>query len=118
MSAQNITIVRGDDRNYQIAIKDSSNVAIDITDCVVFFTVKKIPTTSHPTDDNAVIKKVISVHDDAVNGLTSVYLSKVDTKIDPRDYAYDVQYKDADDNITSSGVGVFTVTPEVTEAES
>lgn len=113
-----ITIPRGDDRSYNITIKDAEGAAINITGYTVFFTVKKIPTTNHPTDDNAVIKKVITSHVNAAQGITSVSLSRVDTKIDPRTYNYDIQIKDAGGNIMSSGIGEFIIEPEVTEAES
>lgn len=106
-----ITIIRGDDQALDLTIKNADATAFDLTDCTVYFTVKK---RFHDTDLEAVIKKDVTIHSNPTGGLTTVELTAEDTTIDARKYLWDIQVKDASDKIFSVVSGDFIVKHDVT----
>lgn len=106
-----ITIIRGDDQSLDLTIKNADGSAFNLTDCTVYFTVKK---RFHDSDTDAIIKKDVTVHTNAAGGLTTVELTKTDTTIDARKYLWDIQVKDSSDKIFSVVYGDFIVKHDVT----
>jgi hypothetical protein len=69
-----------------------------LVDCTVYFTVKTKPYDS--TDDSdAILKKDVTEHTDAANGLTSFSLTREETNITPFNYFYDIKVKESDDKV-------------------
>lgn len=91
-------IYRGDDKVYTVTVKDENQDPIDITGWTIYFTLKKSLTDS---DDDALIKKDVTSHIDAVNGLSEIILLNTDTDITPGKYYYDIQIKDTLNHITT-----------------
>ncbi len=89
--AEKLTIIRGDSAQIDVAFEDADGVAIDLTGKSVFFTVKNISDIDSANDDNAEIKKKITVHTDPTAGETKIALSPTDTAITPGEYIYDLQ---------------------------
>lgn len=106
-----ISIIKGDTSNITVTFTDENSTAIDLTGSTVFFTVKKALSDS---DDNALIKKDITSHTDAVNGITEIILTPTDTSINSGSYKADLQIKNATGDIMSTEVGTVTVTQDVT----
>lgn len=111
MSTTPLNLIRGDDVNLDLEFTDEEGTAIDITDIEVFFTVKA---RKSDTDDNAVISKEVTSHTDAVNGLSTVSLSKTETDIEPGMYHFDIQLKDSEGKVSSSVPGVIRVYQDIT----
>ncbi len=104
-------LICGDSRTLNVS------VAFDITGYTVFFTVK--PQDDTATDDStALIQKTVTSHIDAVNGETSIVLGSADTRIAPSTYSYDIQFKDATGDISSSGKQDIEFTEDVTKRTS
>jgi len=114
-----LTIYRGDTRTYNLIFTDSNGDAVDITDWIVFFTVKKKSVyVSANNDDNFIIKKTVSVHTDPTLGKSQVVVSSIDSNVTPDVYHFDVQVKDNQDNIYTIDDGDFVIKADVTRRTS
>ena len=109
-----LSVYRGDDKTFSLTFADSGGGAIDISNWVVFFTVKKQANLSAPDDTDALIQKDIVTHDDPVNGKTSIVLTSTETDITPNNYYCGIQTKDSSGNIGTVAVGIFQVYMDVT----
>lgn len=112
-----LSVYKGDDKSWTLNFK-SSNIAIDITGYVVFFTVKQNMTDGDLTDSAALIKKTISNHSDPTHGITVLSITNSDTNIPAGDYFYDIQMKDTSNKITTVMVGKFSIVQDVTRRSS
>ena len=86
---------------------------VDLTGATVYFTVKSAA-DSDASDTTALIKKDITSHTDAVNGVTEIALLPADTDITPGKYKYDIKLKKADGQQTTTQVGEFIVKEAIT----
>lgn len=96
MAEEKLTIIRGDSQSIDVVFEDDAGVKLNLTGKTVFFTVKKQDDLS-ANDDNALIKKTVTVHSDPTNGKTTIALSATDTDIEPANYFYDLQVKNGAD---------------------
>ena len=106
-----IGVIKRDDCFFELTFKDVDGNAIDLTDCLVFFTVKR---NIDDTDDQAIIKKEIDDFAEPTSGIATLWLTHDDTNIDPGYYAFDIQLKDTADQISSSSRGTFIVEQDIT----
>lgn len=111
MSKIFLEVIKRDDVDFELSFTDVDGNPINLTGSTVFFTVKKNKTD---VDNDAVIKKEITSFDDPTSGVALLELSKSDTDISPRSYYFDVQIKDSGGKISSSSVGRFIVSQDVT----
>jgi len=91
ISGDKFKIIRGDTENIIVTFKDSDGVAINLTNKVVFFTVKEVDAIDEIYDTNAKISKKITVHSNPTAGETTIALTSEDTNLTPKDYLYDLQ---------------------------
>lgn len=91
---KNLEIFQATTKTYSLTFK-SNGVTVDITDTIVYFTVKE---KMKDDDVDAVIKKDITNHTDPENGKTLIELTADDTDLPAKSYYYDMAYKDVDDN--------------------
>lgn len=106
-----ISIVRGDDFDLILTLKDSDGGAIDLTNATVCFTVKqKVSNT-----DSSVISKEVTEHTTPLEGLTKVSLSSGETAVDPGYYFYDVRIKTQAGKISSVQYGKFRIVQSITD---
>lgn len=89
-------------------------IALDITDWKVYFTLKE---NMGDSDDDAKIKKDITTHQDAPNGITIIDLSATDTDLTSMSYYYDIKYKDDEGNAGILFRGRITIIEPVTTRE-
>jgi len=115
-SADKQYIIRGDDTSFDLTFTDKDGNVIDITGATVFFTVKE---NVDDDDDDAIISVEKSTHDgvddDPENGLTVIYLTDSETDVEIGSYFYDVQLKESDGTISSSGSGILKVLADITQ---
>lgn len=109
MTLPDITIFRGDDWSTTITRK-AAGTAIDITGYVYWLTVKATDTDS---DAAAVLQKSFASHLDAVNGVTVLSATNVETNIIPGKYYYDIQEVTDADVVTTFGRGKFIVLRDI-----
>jgi len=110
----NFKLVRGDDRTFALEFK-KDGVAWDITGWTVFFTLKKNISDS---DDDAAIKKTITVHTDPTNGKTEFSITSSETDLLSGIYDYDIQYKDTGNKINTAMIGKMSFKEDVTRRTS
>lgn len=106
-----LSFIKRDDIDLDITITDLDGTAVNLTDCTVFFTMKNRKTDS---DDDAVLKKEVSIHTVPTEGKTRISLSNTETNLRPKFYVYDLQVKNGMNKILSTESGVIVVTQDVT----
>lgn len=102
-SMAKISIYRENTVNISLSFTD-----IDLTGATVYFTVKPA-IDADATDVAALIKKDITSHTDAANGLTAIALAPTDTDIAPGEYGYDIKLKKATGEQSTVEIGKFIV---------
>lgn len=107
-----ISIIKNTDNNLEITFKDEDGVAINITGYSILFTLKR-ECDLRKSDDEALIKKTITEHKDAVNGISELVLSNEDTDISTGYYYWDLRLI-KDGVITQTQRGKLEVTQGVT----
>lgn len=85
-----LDVVRGDVLELEVEISYENGTPFDLTEAVVFFTVKQ---QLNDPDEKAVISKVITEHSNPTRGKTYVYCSaeETDRLIPETTYYFDVQ---------------------------
>lgn len=110
-----LEMVRGDSKTYTLLFRDENDACVDITGWTIFFTVKQ---NAGQTDDDAKIKKDITVHTDPLNGQSAIELTPSDTANLLGGYLYDIQYKDTTGKIQTIVEGIFSVSKDITRRTS
>jgi hypothetical protein len=106
-----IDVIRGDDESIQLTFTDVNDNVIDLTGSTVFFTVKR---KIEDTDDDAVIKKEVSVFAAPTTGVAIITLTDDDTNLTSGVYYYDVQLVDQAGLVSSIRQDKFKVHKDVT----
>ena len=84
--------------------EDEDEVAIDITDYTLYFTVKQ-----HPDDDEATYSQTVTSHSDPTNGVSAVNMTDEDTEDLLGNYYYEIRYKDDAGLVKTVCDGILTV---------
>lgn len=114
MNLPTITIVRGTDFTIPIEFQTPQGGALDITGCVIYFTVKK-RWDNDSLDSTAAFKKDTTIHTDPTAGKTAISGVPDDTRnASPDTYEYDIEMRDAASRIISFGKGAFIIQGEIT----
>lgn len=109
---EDIEVTRGDDKRWSLLLTKRDSTPHNITDWIVFFTVKSVLTDP---DANAKITKNITSHADPLNGLTLIDLAATDTASLPAGtYYYDIQVKTDAGKIYTIQKGKFVIDADVT----
>lgn len=106
-----IEVVEGDDITISITKEDIDGNAQDITGWEFWLTVKETP---RDTDSDALFQKSVTSHIAPQSGETQLDIDPPDTKGMDGEYHYDMQYKDAANEITTFLRGTFAVANEIT----
>jgi hypothetical protein len=107
-----ISVTRGDDITIDITFTDQDGVAVNLTNCKVYFTVKR--DLNDEDDEDALIEVDWTSHATPLQGKTVLAITNEESDIDPGTYYYDLQLKDAAGKISSTQYGIFEVAPDVT----
>jgi len=108
LNTEYLLVRRGD--TFRITLQFTDKITgdvIDITDCIIRFTVKS---SVNDLDSAAVIKKDITVHTNPTAGETVLTLTSTDTNLNGK-YLYDVQFEDP----SVSPKDVFTILSGIIE---
>lgn len=104
---QNLNLIQGDSKNYNLTFRDSSGTALDITGWTVYFTVKR---TFSDADADAILSKTVTVHTDPTVGQTTIALTHADTETLARGtYFYSIQAKPDATNLYTILRGNYTI---------
>lgn len=106
-------VIRGDTRTVNLTFLESDgSTPINLSGGTVYFTVNS---SSDPSNDSSVaFQKIADNFTDAAEGQHTFTLTHADTNIEPGNYWYDAQFKDAVGNYTSSYRGKFIVQSDIT----
>ena len=107
-----IKLIRGDSRDIGVTFIDKDGDAINLTNGTVFFTVSKIQNPQN--DDDALITKDVTSHDEPETGRTVIELTPEDTDINPGSFWYDVQLVDVEGNVLSSEKNRLEIISDIT----
>jgi len=118
-----VLVVKGTDKTIRALVTDTSSVAINLTEALVRFMVKK---SVHDSDDDALITKISSVAVQCVitsplGGLVEAYLVPSDTEsMDAGIYSFDfrVQLSNTKIYIVPTPAGTIEVRDRITRAFS
>ncbi len=98
MTDYDLSLIRGNSKNYRLCFQTTSGDPIDITGYTVFFTVKK---NVNQSDDEAVISKTVTNHLNPTNGVTLIEITTTESDIPPGVYLYDIGYSKDNYKMTS-----------------
>lgn len=101
---------RRDTKVYNMIFTDGSGVAINITNAIITFTMKR---RASDFDTDAVIQKKATITS-GVGGLATLTLTAGETDVDIGKYYYDIQYKAGTGAITTIIASTLNVLQEVT----
>ena len=118
LTMSKISIIRGDDYNMSVTIRNADKTAYDLTGCTLFFTVKEKTKIGVETDDTFLIEKNIISHVDDQAGKTALILTNEETAIKSGVYVYDFQIKTVWNEIHSSQRWEFEVKEDVTKRKT
>ena len=103
------TLNRGTTFSLNITYK-KNGVAASLVGCTVRFTIKDAEYDTNTSDTTAAVKKNITSHVDAVNGLTNVTLVPADTStVTPGLYYYDLKVMEGDGSVYKIDEGTVTI---------
>lgn len=105
-------IIRGDSTTIETTFTNDDGSVIDLTGATVYFTVKK---KQGDVDDDALIKKDVTTHVDAANGVTAIELTASDTDIEVGEHVWDLQIKYVNGNVQSTSAGIVEVSQDITQ---
>lgn len=107
-----MTITKGDTYNFTVTVKDSDGNIFDLSGYTMVFTAKDDITKS---DAEANIQKTANIPD-PLTGVGKFTLLPADTNIEVKNYRYDVQISDGNNNVyTVIKNQELKITEEVTQ---
>ena len=114
--ADTLTAYKQNTKIYTMTFTNSVGVAIDITDCTIYFTIKSMESSPTVTDTNALLHKIIlpAAHTTPSAGITSMTLTNDNLNIDVGTYYFDFQMINASGEITTLQKGVYKILERVT----
>lgn len=107
---QCLEIKRGDTKTYTLYFVDENNNPVSIVGWTIFFTAKNKPSDS---DDDAIIKKTVTSHLDAINGKTQISFTSLDTAV-VTNLMFDIQVKTDVGDIKTILEGNLSITQDIT----
>jgi len=119
MVIQNLSLLRGDDIVYALAVVDENGSVKSLVGAKLWFTVK-----DNESDADSAAKFQLSstssdqieITDD-VGGLADIKITNANTRsLEVQAYVYDVQVKDAASKISTVTKGTFVIVGDVTRA--
>ena len=106
-----INIYRGDDKTITLTITDEEGDAINVSNYVIFFTVKE----TDADGDNDAIMKIDQTIVDGSTGIVTIDITNTHTAdLLEKTYVYDIQWKDTNNDIKTLVKGDFIVSYDVT----
>ena len=115
MSTINLVDHRGDSLTFNITLKTTAGVAIDITGWTFYFTVKE---KLEDLDADAVLQIIQTSHTDPTGGQTTMSVTPAETNVLLGSYCFDLQYKTDSGAVETYMDGTLTFTEEATRTGS
>jgi hypothetical protein len=116
MLIQDLSIPRGDSREYRLEITDENDNVLNITGSTVYFTVKENISDADPGKFQLSSSNPAQIDiDDGGNGKARIFVTNPNTQdLDIMRYLYDVQVQPATGGVKTVVSGTFAVTEDIT----
>jgi len=116
MLKQDLSLPRGDSREYRLEVIDENSNVLNLTGSTVRFTVKKNNSLADPGEFQLVSTNPAQIDlDDPANGKARIYVKNTHTQdLDIRRFIYDVQVQPATGGVKTVVGGSFVITEDVT----
>lgn len=108
---RDLTVKRGDTTSWDIILKDVDGNVIDLTNCVIYMTVKSEYSYD---DDHSIFQKRIDNVPNPELGIATIKVSNLENDIPPKNYYYDIQITDSYGNVTTLFEGKYIIEADVT----
>ena len=117
--AAKLELYRGTSYPFVYNHTDSTGAKVSLTGKTLYFTAKADKYDSDTADSTAVIKKTVTAHTDAANGVSGFTLTDSDTFIDPGKYYFTflVEVYTTHNTEPPSVTGVLTILPQQTNRQ-
>lgn len=116
MLKQDLTIPRGDSREYRLEVVDENSNVVNLTGATLRFTVKKNNSIADPGEFQLTSASAAQILiDDPGNGKARIFVTNANTQtLEIRRYIYDVQVQPASGGVKTVVSGTFAVTEDAT----
>lgn len=116
MLFQDLTLPRGDSREYRLEVIDQDGNVCNLTGTTVRFTVKKNNGLADPGEFQLSSANAAQIEvDDPGNGKARIYVKNIHTQnLEIRRFIYDVQGTDASGGVKTYVGGTFTIIEDAT----
>jgi len=110
---QNLSLIRGDSKNYIIRFRDVSGSPLILTGATITLTIKN---SFNDPDINAILQKN-AVLTDPTHGVATIILENSDTQNLPIGcFHYDIQYENVSHKIYTIVMGIYKIIEDVTRS--
>ena len=116
MLRENLSMPRGDSREYRLEVTDENENVFNITGATVLFTVKKLNSDADPGEFQLTSTNPAEILlDDPGNGGGRIFIENPHTQdMEIRSYIYDCQVQPVDGGVKTVVGGAFTLTEDAT----
>lgn len=118
MLSQNLSIPRGDSREFRLEVTDENDNALNITGSTIYFTVKENLSDADPGAFQLSSANPAQIQiDDGGNGKARIFVTNANTQdLEIKRYVYDVQVQPATGGVKTVVSGTFSVTEDITRS--
>lgn len=106
----NISVTKNNDVTISVNFEVDETTPLDLTDCIVYFTVRRSQNILDSQDSGAIIKKQYSNITDPQLGEIAIVLTRQDLAQWTGQYYYAIDLKTQDDEVITSFEGIFNIT--------
>lgn len=116
MLIENLSLPRGDSREYRFELTDENDNVMNLTGATVYFTVKEKNSDADPGVFQLSSADPTQIDiDDPGNGKARIFVTNSNTQdLEIRSYIYDVQVQPASGGVKTAVSGTFTISEDVT----
>ena len=116
MKVQNLSLPRGDSREYRLEVTDENDNVLNITGSTIRFTVKENISDSDPGAFQLTSANPAQIDiDDGGNGKARIFVTNTNTQdLTIKRYLYDIQVQPASGGVKTVVGGTFAITEDIT----
>jgi len=106
----NISVTRANDVTFTLTFTNELNQAIDLTGATVYLTVRKNQDVGDLADSEAIIAQQYTSISNPTAGIVTITITRTELIQTVGEYYYDIDIKQANNDVLTVLKGVFTIT--------